>query len=218
MAEFQILHFTSVTSTQEIARRIMKENIVVVADEQKSGYGRNGRKWHSPYGGLWFTVILKSKIPEFLTLSAAVAVAKALEKKGITVGIKWPNDVIYNGKKLAGIIAEKTGEFVLLGIGINLKNEIPKEIENIAISIRDIEPEELLISILNELEIRDKEKILKEWRKYNITLGKNVCVKNGEEICGLAKDISDDGSLIIEIKGEEKKIYAGDVHIIQTVA
>ncbi len=211
--KFQIIHFNSVTSTQEIAKMIKKENVVILADEQKSAYGRNGRKWFSPIGGLWFTIILKGE-NDLIPLAAGVAIAKALKKEGIEVGIKWPNDIIYRGKKLAGIIAERSGEFVFLGIGINLKNEIPEELQSIAIALPDLDPQSLLENILNEIDM-EKEKIIEEWKKYDVIIGKRICVENGERICGLAVDICEDGSLLIKTEKGEKRIYAGDVHIIQ---
>ncbi len=211
---FQIIRFTSVTSTQDIARMLMRDRVVVVADEQRDGRGRKGRRWLSPLGGLWFTVILKNP-PELITLAAAVAVAESLANLGYKAGIKWPNDIIYGGKKLGGIIAEKLGEYVLLGIGINLRNEIPHEVRDIATRIPEIEHNSLLLAVLDSLDLligMSPEEIIERWKKYSITLGKNVCVPD-ENLCGIAVDVDTDGALLVRTEEGIRRIYAGDVLI-----
>ncbi len=222
---YTVVEFESLTSTQDMAKNIRRVDTVIVAKEQKNGRGRHGRTWESPYGGLWFTVILNNTCV-LMTLAAGVAVVKALERMGVRAGIKWPNDIIYGGKKLGGIIAESSGGLVYLGIGINLNNEIPDGLRDIAVSIKDenIEPGELLAHILNELDSlltncpNTKIKILKQWKKYQVVLGRNVCIGDNELICGVARDIDTDGALIVKVEGGDlKKFYAGDVHIIQMV-
>ncbi len=215
--EFQILHFASVTSTQDIAKGILKENVVIVADEQRSSYGRKRREWHSPPGGLWMTIILRTELWDVITLAASVAIVKALEAFEIEVGIKWPNDIFYKGKKLGGIIAEKKGEMIILGIGINLKNEIPEEIKDIAINLPDVERDALLPVLLESIDwilSLSKEKILDEWRKCSITLGRKVCIDNGERICGIAIDIDGYGGLVIRNDKEVKTVYTGDLRFV----
>ena len=215
--EFQILHFASVTSTQDIAKGILKENVVIVADEQRSSYGRKRREWHSPPGGLWMTIILRTELWDVRTLAASVAIVKALEAFEIEVGIKWPNDIFYKGKKLGGIIAEKKGEMIILGIGINLKNEIPEEIKDIAINLPDVERDALLPVLLESIDWAlslSKEKILDEWRKCSITLGRKVCIDNGERICGIAIDIDGYGGLVIRNDKEVKTVYTGDLRFV----
>ncbi len=220
---YTVVEFESLTSTQDMAKNIRRANTVIVAKEQKNGRGRRGRTWESPFGGLWFTVILDNSC-ELVTLAAGVAVVKALERMGVQAGIKWPNDIIYGEKKLGGIIAESSGGLVYLGIGINLNNDIPESIRDIAVSVKDknIVLEELLACILKELDSLvtgdsdRKFEILKQWKKYQIVFGRKVCVIDGELICGVVRDINSDGSLMVEVKGGElKKFYAGDVHIIQ---
>jgi len=215
---FQILHFASVTSTQEIARGIMRENIVIVADEQRKSYGRRKRTWYSPPGGLWMSIILRTPLWDILTLAASVAIVKALKQIGINAGIKWPNDIFYKGKKLGGIIAEKADELVILGIGINLKNDIPEEIRHIAINLPDVERDALLPIILERLDevlSLSKEKILEEWKRYDITLGRRVCIMDVEKICGIAKDVDENGALVIEREGEEIHVYTGDLIFVE---
>ena len=222
---YTVVEFESLTSTQDMAKNMRRVNTVIVAKEQKNGRGRRGRTWESPYGGLWFTVILDNAC-ELVTLAAGVAVVKALERMGVKAGIKWPNDIIHGEKKLGGIIAESSGGLVYLGIGINLNNDIPESIRDIAVSVKDknIVPEELLVHILKELDsllINDSDRkfeILTQWKKYQIIFGRKVCVSDGKLICGVVRDINSDGSLMVEVEnGELKKFYAGDVHIIQMV-
>lgn len=212
---FEILHFSSVSSTQEIAKMILRENVVVVADEQREGRGRKGRRWFSPYGGLWMTVILKDFNSHLLTLAAGIAVAKTLESFGVKAKIKWPNDILIEGKKVAGILAEKHKDFVLLGIGVNLENEIPEEIKDLATNV-SIKREEFLLAFLEILEEelkKDKEDILEDWREYECTLGKKVSVD--DELVGIARDIDDDGFLILEVNGRRERITAGTLRFLE---
>ncbi len=187
---------------------ILKENTVIVADEQRKGRGRRGRKWISPFGGLWFSMVLRFTTP-LISLWAAVAVSMAFEELGYEVKIKWPNDLIYYGKKLGGIVAEHVGDLVILGIGINLKNPIPEEIKDVATGIPEVERDELLHLILSNVVKMDEYNILAEWRKRNITLGKRVCLSSGE--CGFARDIAEDGALIMMTEKGEIRIYAEDI-------
>jgi len=212
---FQILHFNRVTSTQEIAKMILKENVVVVADEQTSARGRYGRTWISPYGGLWLTVILKDRKENIITLAAGVAVVKALKNMGVDAKIKWPNDILVHGKKAAGILAEIYGDHLLLGIGINLENEIPEEIKEIATNLPHIEKEALLpllLEILEEEIEKEKERIIEEWRNYQCTLGRRVLID--EKIEGIAESIDDEGFLILNCNGKRERILAGTLRFL----
>ncbi len=220
MSEFIILRFDSVTSTQEIAKSIMKENVVIVARKMSGGYGRMRRKWHAPYGGLWLSVILKIRNDvTLMTLSSGVAVVESLKKFNITARLKWPNDVIYRGKKLCGILGEVYEGMAIIGIGVNLKNEIPDEIKDIAINIPYIDPDELLPVLLDEIEIwinKVSDEIVDKWKKHDMTIGKRVRVRDRSEIYeGIAKDIAQDGHLIISTESGERHIYTGDIKIIQ---
>jgi len=212
---FQILHFNRVTSTQDIAKMILKENVVIVADEQTSARGRYGRSWISPYGGLWLTVILKDRKENIITLAAGVAVVKALKNMGVDAKIKWPNDILVHGKKAAGILAEIYGDYLLLGIGINLENEIPEEIKEIATNLPHIEKEALLpllLEILEEEIEKDKERIIEEWRNYQCTLGRRVLID--EKIEGIAESIDDEGFLILNCNGKRERILAGTLRFL----
>ena len=130
-----ILHFDTIDSTNTYAKKIASKEIdgtVVISEEQTLGRGRLGRVWNSKaYEGIWMSIILKPNIlpykTPFLTIIAGASIANALNNLGVNVGIKWPNDIILNGKKLCGILTELSAEiervnYIVLGIGMNVKN------------------------------------------------------------------------------------------------
>ncbi len=217
--EFQIIRFSYVSSTQDIAKNVLRENVVILADTQQNGRGRFGRTWHSPPGGLWMSVILRPRIDSHLiSLLGGVAIVSALEKFNIKACLKWPNDVLLNGKKLAGLLGEVHKGYVLLGMGINLQNEIPPELKDTAINLPEINREELLPRILEELDnmlSMEKEDILNLWREKNCTLGRKVRVREIEEYDGIARDIDEKGFLIVESEGKIRRVMAGDVEILE---
>ncbi|MCK5828204.1 biotin--[acetyl-CoA-carboxylase] ligase, partial [Candidatus Bipolaricaulota bacterium] len=111
------------SSTQHIARRLIEQGLAsmgdaVVADEQTTGQGRFGRSWISPRGGLYATIILPSG--PLLSLKAGLALVRALRRAGVSAGLKWPNDVLVEDRKIAGVLVEAAEEHSLVGIGLNL--------------------------------------------------------------------------------------------------
>lgn len=238
-----IIHFEDIPSTNNEAKQLAMEGApdgtVVVAEAQSTGKGRLSRGWHSPARkGIWFSVVLR---PPFLpqeapkcTLMAAVAVVRAMKDMGFPVGIKWPNDVLCEGKKLVGILTEMNAEmerinFVVIGTGINVNiwpDDFPEEIREIATSLsiiarRNINRTELFIRILealDELYLSVEEngfgEALDEWRRYSVTLGQQVNVIGVKEtFSGTAADIDDDGALLIDTPQGRRKVLAGDVSI-----
>ena len=174
----EIYHFTEVTSTNDVAKELAikgaKEGTIVIAESQSCGKGRLGRKWVSPEGGIWFSIILRPKVdPEDalkLTLMAAAVVAKVINDMfKLKAEIKWPNDIIIDGKKLCGILTEMTTkggkvDFVVVGVGINGNinlDSFPKRLRKFLTSLKeelkeDIDRERLLCALLEELEQRYK--------------------------------------------------------------
>jgi BirA family biotin operon repressor/biotin-[acetyl-CoA-carboxylase] ligase len=227
------------TKAYELALRGAREGEVVLAESQKKGRGRLGRQWFSPsFSNLYLSVILRPKIPphqaSLITLMAAVATADALRKfSGLDPRIKWPNDILLNDRKVAGLLNEIHSEadrihFVILGIGINLNMDasmVSKEIRSRATSLKKemgqtISRKEFLKTLLGELEtwyeVFLKEggtTILKAWRDRAQIQGKPVNVTSfGETLKGVAIDIDSDGALILETEtGERKRVVAGDV-------
>jgi BirA family biotin operon repressor/biotin-[acetyl-CoA-carboxylase] ligase len=165
----KILEFEKLESTQKKAKEIVKEAepwTVVLAKEQKGGYGRKGNFWYSPRGGLYFSVILpETKIEDLqiLTILAAFCVAKILKEDfNLEPFIKLPNDVYVNGKKICGILTEniifgKEVKNSIIGIGLNTNIEkFPKDLENVATSIKielkkEVDNKELMKKIFEEL-------------------------------------------------------------------
>lgn len=232
-------------SSNEMAKSLVvkgcEDGALCVAEEQTGGKGRLSRGWFSPHGkGVWFSIVLKPPFrPEEApkcTLLAAVAVVKAVNSyKGVEAAIKWPNDILLNGKKLVGILTEMSAEFghinhVVIGIGINVcvpKKMVPKELQGLAISLEDVSEEkivraELLARVLQNMEElyeivlkKGFVPILSEWKKYSCTLGKEVKVIAPDMIyVGKAVDIDEDGLLLVDRgKGQIEKVVAGDVSI-----
>lgn len=241
----ELRYYMSVDSTNQLAKQLYNEGMpdgsVVISEEQTGGKGRLSRGWFSPKEkGLWFSVLLK---PPFLpqeapkcTLLAAVAIARAIEKTtGIRCGIKWPNDILYDGRKLVGILTEMSAalegiHYIVIGMGINVnldKCDYPEELRDIAVSLKmirgaAIERSELLVEVIRELEglyeavcQNGFAAVLEAWRSYSVTLGQEVRVIGIEEtFTGLAVDIDESGALLIERSdGEIEKVLAGDVSI-----
>lgn len=224
----------------ELAQKGEKEGTVVIAEKQTGGRGRRGRSWYSPAGtGLWFSIILRPEIPpkdsHFLTVNASLAVYKALEDLGFRVDIKWPNDLLYNGSKLCGILSELNAtstkiKYAVTGIGLNVNQyNFPENIRDKANSLYKIKSKkvdrlDLLSDILLYFEryyerflTGNKDMILKEWKKKINLLGKEIKLENEGEIWqGEAIDITKDGRLMISTSnGDIKKFWTGDTSIIK---
>lgn len=237
----RIEYFDEVGSTNTEAKRLAAQGVtdgtVVVSERQNSGQGRLDRSFFSPQGGIWFSVILR---PTFLpreapksTLMAAVAVTEAMHRFNLPAGIKWPNDILYNGKKLVGISTEMNAEidrvnYVVIGIGINAcisPGDFPADIRDKAGSmsmfIGNFDRIAFFRQVLRNLEklyveVLDQgfDQVLDRWRQLSVTLGENVNVIGIKEtFAGRAVDIAEDGALMIDDGEEIRKVYAGDVSI-----
>ena len=232
-----LFYFASVTSTNDIARQQAlgksPEGTAVIAERQTSGRGRLKREWVSPEGNIAVTVVLypDRKNLYFLTMLAALAVQRGIEKTtGVKCQLKWPNDVLVNGKKVCGILLESKAsvesvDYALVGIGINVNMKIADhpEIAAIATSLAletgsEVSRTELLRNLFIEMEklylrLRAGESILAEWRDQLVTLGKKVFVRSGDEAFeGTAESVADDGSLLLRCAdGKLLKFNAGDV-------
>ncbi|NPA97163.1 MAG: biotin--[acetyl-CoA-carboxylase] ligase [Crenarchaeota archaeon] len=226
------------SSTQDVAdtlaREGAEEGTVVVAEELSSARGRLGRKWVAPRGGLWMTIVLRPSRVECLhslSIAMGVAVARGIELiAGVEPKLKWPNDLVIDGRKLGGILIEARAEadrllYALVGIGINVNNEIPPELQGFAVSLREVLGKRvprvpLLRSVVTHLfEEYDKllsghaSEVVKEWKQLSYTLGKHVRVKlvDGSVVEGVAIDVDRLGRLIIDSEGRRIVIDSGDV-------
>jgi len=219
----KIIKLDTVESTNEYAKKIASKSenfTVILAKKQRRGRGRLNRKWESPEGGLWVSVILK---PEFfsslLSLDIGLAVLETLKNFGIDPKLKWPNDLLVSEKKICGILLEKISENVIIGIGLNV-NISKMNTENwTSMSVetkKRFNLEEVLDVLINNMryyyslyEKREFSKIIEEWKQNSCTLGKNVVVETiPETLSGKAIDIDENGFLILD---NGKKINAGDV-------
>jgi len=238
-----IHHFHSMDSTNskayQLALQGAREGEIVIAESQKRGRGRLGRKWFSPpLSNLYLSVILRPKIPPhqapLITLMAAVATADAIKKfSGFQPLIKWPNDILLKNRKVAGLLNEIHSEmdrihFVILGIGVNLnmdKRLFAKEIRSLATSLKremgqSISRKAFLQTLLEELEMwyetfleKGAPAVLEAWRERAKIQGRAVRVTCfGEILAGVAMGVDSDGALILETEeGERKRVVAGDV-------
>jgi BirA family biotin operon repressor/biotin-[acetyl-CoA-carboxylase] ligase len=230
----KVVHFETTTSTNTVARQLAEdgaeEGTVVMTETQTHGKGRLGRQWVTQPGGAWLSVVLKPAIDPAhaasITLLAAVSVTKALREWGVEAVIKWPNDVLINGKKICGILTEMSAEtdavnFIVLGIGVNVNNDVPLETATtlkaeLGQKVDRVKFVQGLLESLEEDYLTFKEQgftpILWSWRRYSDTLGRPVEVTyQGEIIKGVAQDIADDGALIVKTKdGPIRKIVSGD--------
>ena len=222
----KILVFNSTSSTNDIAAEYAKnkdnDGLVIFAEEQTAGRGRAGSKWQSDQGNsiLCSIILMDCKLnPELLSLTCAVAVADGLGKIGGTEAkIKWPNDIILNGKKVAGILLESKlnngGGAYILGIGINChqkQDSFGPELQPIATSI-DLEShsitdrvslaKRLLTSVDHWLEVAEKNSkiVTEKWRKLSIQLNHRVkLIYNGREFAGNCIGIDPEKGLILQL-------------------
>lgn len=239
----QVVHyFEEVTSTNDVAKdlagRGAPEGTLVVAEAQTKGRGRRGRSWASPAGtGIWASLILRPRLvpsqTPVLTFTAAVAGAEAIrDLTGLPAGIKWPNDLLIRGRKVAGILTEMSAELddvhhVVLGIGINVNiPSFPEEIAEIATSLsreggQNVSRRRLLQAFLEYFESwydrlpQAAEDLRDRWRAFSVTLGRRVTVTSPRlTLTGLAKDIDREGALLLETDGGELvRILSGDVSL-----
>ncbi|MBR3863940.1 MAG: biotin--[Clostridia bacterium] len=212
-------------STNEYVKKFIKnkEDVIVVADEQTGGMGTKGRSFISEKGGLYFTKLsFYNNFPASeswqIMAGAALAVVKTLLAFGIQAKIKWPNDIIVNGKKICGILISNSFcsqniDYSIVGIGLNVNNEIAEEIKDIAISTKQVLGKELDIeSLLLTLSLNLSAKAdINEYRAYSAVIGKKLTVIRGENIFeSVAVDILPDGALKLE-NGE--LLYAGELNL-----
>lgn len=236
-----IYYFAQVPSTNELAQELARQGVpdgsLVLTEEQTGGKGRLGRGWFSPFAqGIWCTVILYPPVDPAdappLTMLTAVGVARAVRRvTGIQVGIKWPNDLLLEGKKICGILTEMSAEmeqvkYLVIGTGINVNVEsFPAEIQNTATSLkmhtgRAIDRAKLLRAFLEELEELYEQwlkegfqPILKLWKLLSVTLHCPVRISSLRESTeGWAEDVDEQGNLILRLEdGSKKRFMAGEV-------
>ena len=238
-----LLYFESIDSTnnraKELAFQGAPHGTVLIAEHQTGGRGRRGRSFHSPAGsGIYMSVILRPNCPPselmHLTCAAAVALCDAVEKScGFRPGIKWTNDLVYNQRKLAGILTElgfnSQGivDWAIVGMGINCTQEasqFPEEIRSIAGSLASVSGKPIdrakvaaaMMDALYLLDLSEKEKILTQYRLDCITLGMEISLvrADGNAHYGTALDIDAEGALLVKLAdGRTEIVNSGEVSI-----
>lgn len=224
----------TVDSTNRQARLWAREGAahgaVVIAQAQTAGRGRRGRGWvSSPGAGLWLSIVLRPAFPPplypRLPLAAALAAADACQTVcGVPPRIKWPNDLLLHGRKIAGILAEGESSAVVLGIGINVRQragDFPPELAGTAGSLemltgRTVPLPALEAALLDALEARvDNPDFLQEYAARCATIGTQVLVAAPEETyAGYAEGIDEAGALLVrDAAGVLRRVLAGDVTI-----
>jgi len=241
----RVYYFEEIDSTQNFAQKIAldkKENgTIIVAEKQTAGRGRLDRKWTSPKGGIWFSLIVHPKFDvstsTLVPIAGAVALAKSIKTTlGIDVLVKWPNDITLEGKKVAGMLVDASFQannidYLILGIGINFDID-PKKIEkklskspnfygvNSLRKKNDNTPPKVLLreflvqfeKTLSQLNKGDKVVIVKEWTKKAGKIGKRITINTSNgKISGVDQGIDNDGALKLKTSKGVKKIFVGDV-------
>ena len=240
----EVLYFDTIDSTntkaQELAEKGYPSGTLVVADKQESGKGRRGRSWVSPSGtGIFMTLMIKPDInpnnASMLTLVAALAVAKAITSvTGEKALIKWPNDIVVNGKKVCGILTEMNAQFdyinnIVVGIGINVHNEsFPEEISQMASSLmieaggKRFHRAQIIAETMSYFEqyydtflkTQDLSALVREYDELLVNRNKSVRVLDPKEpFDGKAMGITPKGELIVETWESRKLVSSGEVSV-----
>lgn len=240
----RVRYFETLDSTNIAAKRMAEDEApngtLVIADKQTAGRGRRGRLWETPKGeAIAMTLLMRPKLrPEkasMLTLVMGMAVTKALnELLGLECKIKWPNDVVFEGKKICGILTEMSTEinvinYLVIGCGINANmTEFPEELKERAISLRMITGQEVnraeIISCCMEYmekyysvfqETEDMSLLMEEYNRMLVSVGNEVCVlEPGHEYRGISEGINCAGELLVRREdGTVCQVYAGEVSV-----
>jgi BirA family biotin operon repressor/biotin-[acetyl-CoA-carboxylase] ligase len=205
-------------STLDLIHRLAEEGVptgtVVVAEEQLEGRGTRGRTWHSPPGGFWYSILYRDVNPhgvEVLSLRIGLAVASAIESvvPFVRLGLKWPNDLMLGDRKLGGVLCEarwqgETLGWVAVGIGINVTNPLPVEVETTAIRLQSVAPVVTVEQLVEPITFRLRGLPLETDRLSSTELadfqGRDWLQgqKLTEPVPGIARGITTDGSLLVE--------------------
>lgn len=241
----KIHYYRQIDSTNSALKKLAEsgapEGTIVIAEEQTRGRGRLGRFWSSPFArGIYLSILLKPPLlPQdapLFTLLAAVAVVKSIQLNlpHIAVGIKWPNDLLINNRKVCGILTELKAEadllhYLIIGIGLNVNlqdDDFPAVLKNTATSLylenkrQSVSRQKLTAALLQEMDSfyldylnNGPEMVISAWKKFNITLGKKVTVKTIQgSFTGRAVALERDGALVVEdAQGGRKRFQAGEV-------
>ena len=237
--------FQETTSTNDVIEKLardgVKEGVVVFAESQSKGRGRLGRRWISPLRkGLWFSVLLRPDLrPQEATqlmIAGATALARAIrDETGLSPEIKWPNDILIKGRKVAGLLTELSAEldqvnYIILGIGVDVNlnaSDFSAEFRKLATSLKiekghSIDRASLAAAVLRELDADYAritaghfEAVSDEWEELCSTLGRNIGIRIGDRVLqGRAESLDSDGALLLRTQhGRLERIIGGDVTV-----
>ena len=242
-AAHKIIIMDSVDSTNsEVKRRAeegAQQGLLVISEEQTAGRGRRGRYWESQKGqGIFMTLLLKPAIEpgnaSMLTLVMGMAVRDAIQRiTGLDAAIKWPNDIICDGKKVCGILTEMSAQidyinYIVIGVGINVNNqEFPEEVRQVATSIyqqtgQAVKRGELAAETMNCFEkyyekylvTQNLQNLMEEYNRHLINRGREVLILDmKKQFSGTALGINESGELLVETNGETVCVSAGEVSV-----
>lgn len=242
--EAPIEHHETIGSTSDRAKELAREGApewtVVRAERQTEGRGRQGSRWVSPAGNVFLSVVLRPAMPAdmlaLLPLTAGVAVCDALRTLGLAAELKWPNDVLARGRKVAGILAETTSsagtpEAVVLGIGVNVGldlRELPPELRQAVTSVaaetgRAGDAASLVAEVLARLTVwydalaQERARVISEWRARSIPWwGRLVEVRSGADVVrGVARGVDERGALLLEVEGRPVPVLSGEAREVR---
>ena len=241
----RVYYFEEIDSTQNFAEKIAmdkkEDGTIIIAEKQTSGRGRLERKWTSPKGGIWFSLIIHPKFDiissTLVPIAGGIALSKAIKLiLDLDTTVKWPNDITLKGKKVAGILVDASFQannidYLILGIGINfdvdtkkLEKRLSKSpnfygVDSLRKKNNNIPPTNLLKEflfqfekILSQLNKGEKSKIVKEWTKRADGIGKKMSVNTSDgKVSGISQGIDNDGALKLKKGKKIKRIFVGDV-------
>jgi len=245
LQNWPIHYLERVDSTNNIARKMAREGApegtCIIAETQAQGRGRYDREWFSPPGkNIYLTLLLRPAVPppriQGLTLVAAVAAAEAIEAQtGLSPQIKWPNDLLLQDRKIAGILTEMTADqdrihWVVIGLGLNVnirEAELPPELTGLATSLAEQGDEDcsrvaLVAALLNRLEYQYRtfldqglKPILPHWHQRSMISNRTISVRDGgKTITGKVVGLDEDGALLLlGPDGDTVRVLAGDVEV-----
>lgn len=230
----RIINYKTVESTQQIAKNIdRKQPTAISADIQTGGQGRAGRNWFSPEGGIWISFMIpykkETQLNHYMTMIGALSVLRLLEKIGIPGSVRWPNDVVINDRKIAGILGEYYKKAVLCGIGINVNiYHFPTWIgpaTSLALEMdQTFQVNELrgrLIRIFEQIFVEFEQSggrtIIRLLRPYFTSSGDFVTVNYGRnKVSGVVQDIDDEGALILRTETDQLlRIFSGELRRVK---
>ncbi|HSN30667.1 MAG TPA: biotin--[acetyl-CoA-carboxylase] ligase [Kofleriaceae bacterium] len=219
-----------------LARAGARHGTVVIAEQQRAGRGRDGHVWTSPPGGLWMSAVLRPSLPLVdvppMTLAIGIGVCEAARQAGAAAVLKWPNDVLVGGAKLAGVLVEAQSQgnrldAVIVGIGINLNNEVPEHAISLAGARGEaVDREAFLGSLLASVErwvdryvASGIEAIIPAWQdRMAIGLAARATI-DGAPLVGSVHGLDLDGALLLRDQtGRIHRVRSGDVEVLRTAA